>query len=101
MADREALAQPFHERIKIHAAIERAKGRGASVWTVTTPADDMTLRTHSFRQSAAALFQRTGATVFGEARRCGEQQKEDCEPHYHFPSPMSGEKIAFSLRHSH
>src|SRR5262249_3744637 len=31
MADREPFAQSLHERIKIHAAIERAKGRGASV----------------------------------------------------------------------
>src|SRR6266566_566905 len=98
MADREALAQTFHERIKIHAAIERAEGRGTSVRTHTTPADGMTLRAHAFRQNTAALFQRAGAHIFGQARRCCEQQKEDCEPHDHFPSPISGEKSQFSPR---
>jgi len=36
MANHQPFAQPLHERIKIHAAIERAKGRGTSVRTLTT-----------------------------------------------------------------
>src|SRR6516164_1983667 len=93
MVDHQPFAQPFHERIKIHAAIERAKGRGTSVRTLTALADGMTLRAHAFRQNAAALFQRAGG---GQARRCCEQQQEDCEPRGHFPSPHSREKSQFS-----
>ena len=42
MADREALAQSLHERIKIDAAIECAKGRSTNVGTLTALADRMT-----------------------------------------------------------
>jgi hypothetical protein len=96
MADHQPFAQPLHKRIQIDSAIERTKGRGANVRTLTAFADRMALRAHSFRQSAAALLERTGAAVFGQARRCCEQQNKDCEPHYHFPSPHSGEKSRFS-----
>src|SRR6516162_2475182 len=92
MANDQPFAQPLHERIKIHAAIERAEGGGANVRTLTALADRMALRAHAFRQSATALLQRAGAAVFGQARRCCEQQKEDCEPHDHFPLSISGEK---------
>jgi len=86
MADREALAQSLHERIEIHAAIERTKGRSTSVRALTTLADGMTLRAHSFRQSATALLQETRAAVFGQAGRGSDKQKEDCEPDDHVAS---------------
>jgi hypothetical protein len=92
MADREPFAQSLHERIKVHAAIERAEGGGTNVRTLTTPADGMTLRAHAFRQSTAALFERTGAPVFGQARRGCDQQKKDCEPHDHVGSSPSAMK---------
>ena len=93
MADREPLAQPLHERIEIHAAIERAKGRGTDVRARATRADGMTLRAHSFRQSATPLLQETRAAVFGQDRRCGREQKEDCEPDDHAGSfPFGDEK---------
>jgi hypothetical protein len=87
MANHQPFAQPLHERIKIDSAIERAKGRGASVRTLPAPADGMALRAHSFRQSAAALFERTGAALFGQAGWRCDEQKEDCEPHDHVGSP--------------
>jgi hypothetical protein len=93
MADREPFAQSLHERIKIHAAIEHAKGRGTNVRTLTTPADGMTLRAHAFRQSTAALLERARATVFGQARRGCDEQKEDCEPLDHVgSSPLAMKK---------
>jgi len=93
MADREPLAQPLHERIEIHAAIERTKSRGTDVRALATFADGMTLRAHAFRQSATALLQETRAAVFGQARRCGREQKEDCEPDDHVGGfPFSDEK---------
>src|SRR6516165_1328126 len=92
MADHQPFAQPLHKRIQIESAIERTKGRGANVRTLTAFADRMTLRAHSFRRSAAALFQWSGAAVFGQARRCCEQQKENCEPHDHFPSSHARRK---------
>jgi hypothetical protein len=93
MADREPFAQSLHERIKIHATIKRAKGGGTNVRTLATPADGMTLRAHAFRQSTAALLQRTGAVVFGQARRCCDEQKKDGEPHDHLgSSPLAMKK---------
>src|SRR5262249_30221770 len=84
MANHQSFAQPLHERIKINSAIERAKGGGASVRTLTAFADRMALRAHSFRQRAAALLEARAA--FGQSGRgCGEQ-KEDCKPHDHFAS---------------
>jgi hypothetical protein len=68
------------------------------VRTLTAFADRMALRAHSFRHSAAALLERTGAAVFGQARRCCEEQNKDCEPHDHFPLSISGEKSQFSPR---
>jgi hypothetical protein len=59
MADREPFAQSLHERIKIHATIEQAKGRGTNVRTLASPANGMTLRAHAFCQSTAALLERT------------------------------------------
>src|SRR5262249_7456031 len=49
MANHQSFAQLLHERIKINSAIERAKGGGASVRTLTAFADRMALRAHSFR----------------------------------------------------
>src|SRR5262249_6621490 len=96
MTDREPFAQSLHERIKIHAAIERAKGRGTGVRALTVPADGMTLRAHSFRQSVAALFQRTA--VFGQTGRGCDEQKEDCKPDDHIAnSPLATKKISPAL----
>src|SRR6266567_2415224 len=53
MANHQPFAQPLHERIKIHAAIERAEGGGANVRTLTALADGMTLRAHSFCKNSA------------------------------------------------
>src|SRR5262249_2358970 len=58
MANHQPFTQPLHERIKIDSAIERAKGGGASVRTLTAFTDRMALRAHPFRQRAAALLQR-------------------------------------------
>src|SRR5262244_2724478 len=69
MANRQPFAQPLHERIKIDSAIERAKGRGANVRTLPAPADGMALRAHSFRQSAAALLERTRTALFSQTSR--------------------------------
>jgi len=95
MADREALAQSLHERIKIDAAIECAKGRSTNVGTLTALADRMTLRAHVFRQSSAALLERTRAAVFGQTGRRWDEQKEDCKPHDHVGSPPLAEKKDF------
>jgi hypothetical protein len=93
MANRQALAQPLHKRIKIHSAIERAKGRGTNVRALTALADRMALRAHSFCKSPTPLLQRTGAPVFGQAGRRCEQQKGDSEPHDHFgSSPLTAKK---------
>jgi len=94
MADREPFAQSLHERIKIHAAIERAKGRGTNVRTFTAFADGMTVGAHGFRQNAAALLERTGAAVFGQSGgRCNEQKK-DCKPHEAADVATSRKRIA-------
>jgi hypothetical protein len=92
MTDREALAQPLYERIKIDSAVELAKGRSANVRTLTALPDGMALRAHSFCKSPTPLLERTGATVFGQAGRRCEEQQEDCEPHDHFGAPHSPQK---------
>ena len=98
MTNRQPFAQPLHERIKIDSAIERAKGRGANVRALTALADRMALLAHSFRQSAAALLERSGAAVFGETSRRCEEHKEDSEPQDHFGSiPLATKKSAASL----
>src|SRR5262249_17381195 len=89
MANHQPFAQPLHERIKIDSPIERAKGRGANVRTLPAPADGMALRAHSFRQSAAALLERTRAALFSQTSRRCEEQKEDCEPRDHVGSPIT------------
>ena len=47
MANHQSFAQPLHKRIKIDSAIERTKGRGTNVRTLTALADGVTLRAHS------------------------------------------------------
>src|SRR6516165_8954599 len=101
MADHEALAQLLHERIKIHAASERTKGGGTSVRTLTTPADGMTLRAHSFRRSAAALFQWTGLLSSAKLDDVASSRRKIASLTIIFHLPMRGEKIAFSLRQQH
>jgi len=91
MADHEPFAQSLHERIKVHAAIECAKGRSPSVRTPATLADGMTLRAHAFCQNTAALLERTRA-AFGQSGRGCDEQKEDCEPHDHLGAPYERRK---------
>jgi hypothetical protein len=83
MVNRQAFAQPVHERIKVHSAIERAEGRGTNVWTLTALADRMTLRAHSLCKSATMLLKGAKLAVLGQAGRCCEQQKDDCKPRHH------------------
>jgi len=91
MANHQPFAQPLHERIKIDSAIERAKGGGASVRTLTAFTDRMALRAHPFRQRAAALLERARA-AFGQSGRGCDEQKEDCEPHDHLGAPYERRK---------
>ena len=80
---RQAFAQPFCKRIKLHPAIERAEWRRVNVRTLAALPDRMARRAHSLRQSLTVLLQRAGLAVLSQAARCCEQQKDDDELLYH------------------